>query len=337
MQQHEGKTIDSGLSYRSGVAGRLAGIPVETLRVWERRYRVVGPRLSERGQRLYSPQQIKRLATIKQLVDLGHPIGAIAGLTNETLAAMRAGAGLPGGVAIGAESTRAASPINALLIGPTLFTQAFDSIQPNGTINVVGRFVSISDCLRRMTDMSDLRASIIVVELPTMTEQTFATLDSLKLACGAQWGIVLYRFAPSDLIRRMRALGYQAVRAPADHTQIESLCCTLLPPLPGARLTRPQSVLSDAPMAPRFDAQSLATLSAQPNDVYCECPSHLAELVLNMTSFERYSTECASASPQDEALHRELNQMVGRARMLLEDALIRVVTAEGLILPANRT
>ena len=31
--------------YRSGMAARLAGIPVETLRVWERRYAVVARRL----------------------------------------------------------------------------------------------------------------------------------------------------------------------------------------------------------------------------------------------------------------------------------------------------
>ena len=34
---------DSSASYRTSVAARLAGLPVETLRVWERRYQVVGP------------------------------------------------------------------------------------------------------------------------------------------------------------------------------------------------------------------------------------------------------------------------------------------------------
>ena len=32
--------------YRSGVAARLTGVPVDTLRIWERRYSVIGPRLS---------------------------------------------------------------------------------------------------------------------------------------------------------------------------------------------------------------------------------------------------------------------------------------------------
>ena len=79
-------------TYRSGVAARLAGIPVETLRVWERRYRVVGPRVSPRGQRLYSSEEIGRLKLIKQLVDMGHPIGAIATLSTDALDAMRVNA-----------------------------------------------------------------------------------------------------------------------------------------------------------------------------------------------------------------------------------------------------
>ena len=73
-------------AYRTGVAARLAGIPVETLRVWERRYHIVGPRLSPRGHRLYSAADVSRLVLIRQLVDLGSPIGSIAGLP---LAALR--------------------------------------------------------------------------------------------------------------------------------------------------------------------------------------------------------------------------------------------------------
>jgi len=76
-------------TYRSGTAARLAGIPVETLRVWERRYGVVGPGLSPRGHRLYATEDVSRLALIKQLVDLGNPIGSIATLPLASLRQMR--------------------------------------------------------------------------------------------------------------------------------------------------------------------------------------------------------------------------------------------------------
>jgi len=68
------------IMYRTGAAARLAGLPVETLRVWERRYSLSDAERSERGQRLYSAEQVARLGLLKQLVDQGHSIGVLAGL-----------------------------------------------------------------------------------------------------------------------------------------------------------------------------------------------------------------------------------------------------------------
>ena len=46
--------IDTNSFYRSGSAARLSGVPVETLRVWERRYGVTDTSRSEGGRRQYS-------------------------------------------------------------------------------------------------------------------------------------------------------------------------------------------------------------------------------------------------------------------------------------------
>ncbi|HAV36745.1 MAG TPA: MerR family transcriptional regulator, partial [Massilia sp.] len=95
----------SDITYRSGAAARLAGLPVETLRVWERRYGLSDPRRSSHGQRLYSAEQVHRLRLLKQLVDLGHPIGQLAGHSIDRLRELagigpgdRAAAGGPIGV-----------------------------------------------------------------------------------------------------------------------------------------------------------------------------------------------------------------------------------------------
>ncbi len=71
--------------FKIGAASRITGIPVDTLRIWERRYSVVSPRRSEGADRLYSSQDIKRLILIKQLTDEGHAIGSIAKLSNDKL------------------------------------------------------------------------------------------------------------------------------------------------------------------------------------------------------------------------------------------------------------
>jgi hypothetical protein len=80
----------SGVHYRSGAAARLAGIPVETLRVWERRYGVVSPPLSPGGRRLYSTENIHRLRLIKQLLARGNAIGVVASLSTTDLQQMLA-------------------------------------------------------------------------------------------------------------------------------------------------------------------------------------------------------------------------------------------------------
>lgn len=69
-----------GPRYRIGAVAHQTGIPVETIRIWERRYRVVTPERSDRGGRLYSDAHVIRLRRIKQLVDRGHAIGRVAAL-----------------------------------------------------------------------------------------------------------------------------------------------------------------------------------------------------------------------------------------------------------------
>ena len=69
-----------GSLHRSGAVARMLRMPVATLRVWERRYGLTQPGLSPGGRRLYSADDVRRLALVKQLTDLGHAIGSLAPL-----------------------------------------------------------------------------------------------------------------------------------------------------------------------------------------------------------------------------------------------------------------
>jgi MerR family transcriptional regulator, light-induced transcriptional regulator len=64
-------------SYPIRAVTKLTGIPEDTLRAWERRYRAVTPRRSGRG-RLYSDKEIQRLELLRDVVAQGHAIGQIA-------------------------------------------------------------------------------------------------------------------------------------------------------------------------------------------------------------------------------------------------------------------
>ena len=52
-------------------AAAMTGIPADTLRMWERRYRVVAPIRSEGGYRLYDDAAIARLSAMRALVAAG--------------------------------------------------------------------------------------------------------------------------------------------------------------------------------------------------------------------------------------------------------------------------
>jgi len=63
--------------YPIRVVARLTGIPIDTLRAWERRYGAVEPGRDDRG-RLYAEPDVQKLKLLRRLVERGHAIGRIA-------------------------------------------------------------------------------------------------------------------------------------------------------------------------------------------------------------------------------------------------------------------
>jgi DNA-binding transcriptional MerR regulator len=57
--------------YSIGVCARLSGVPLETVRIWERRYDILRPGRTEGGHRLYSDDDVSLLRAVKVLVDGG--------------------------------------------------------------------------------------------------------------------------------------------------------------------------------------------------------------------------------------------------------------------------
>lgn len=73
-----------GVRHPIRAVARLTGIPIDTLRAWERRYRAVEPGRDERG-RLYTEREVERLKLLRRLVERGHAIGRIARLPGPEL------------------------------------------------------------------------------------------------------------------------------------------------------------------------------------------------------------------------------------------------------------
>jgi DNA-binding transcriptional MerR regulator len=318
-------------AYRSGVAARLAGIPVETLRVWERRYGIVGPRLSPGGHRLYSAEDVSRLALIRQLVDLGSPIGSVAGLS---LAALREMKSAATAASQGTSGSPAVSrrPLRLALVGEALTEQIARDGALNPALEIVATCAGPADAAEALHGVA---ADVLAVELPALQIEEVARVDALVRAIGARHAVVVYRFAPAAVVGALRDRGHAVVRAPLDADDLERLCRDAM--APDALPASPGSSLLPLDVVPgsRFDDPSLTRLARSLTTLHCECPRHLVDLLLSLGTFERYSAECANRSPSDAALHRYLQRVAGSARVLFEDALVRVARADGLALPVD--
>ena len=71
--------------YSIKATAALTGLGTETLRAWERRYRVIVPGRDENGRRFYSQQDLDKLILLANLTRQGHAISKISGLNADEL------------------------------------------------------------------------------------------------------------------------------------------------------------------------------------------------------------------------------------------------------------
>lgn len=323
--------------YRSGAVARMLGMPVATLRVWERRYAVCQPRLSEGGHRLYSTADVQRLALIQQLVAQGHAIGRLATLD---LAALQAVAATHAGA-------HAASRAGTQLGLPARHWPPEPPVAPTRPLKVC-----VTDpVLRTRWQQARWRriwpARVQWVRDPAQAQvridHAARLLPDERLpapAPGVRWGVVV-RYASAPALAALEAAGACLLREPADAPALADWLARLLPPDPAPDAApdaaadtagqQPGGLAEADPPPPRWDDATLEVLASLSTTVACECPRHLAELLIQLGQFEAYSAQCASRDAEDAALHRDLQRVSGQARLLLEEALARVAQAEGLL------
>ena len=78
------KPRDTPAHYPIRVVSKLTGVAIDTLRAWERRHSAVTPIRDDRG-RMYTEADIARLRLLRGVVEQGHSIGRLAGLTDAEL------------------------------------------------------------------------------------------------------------------------------------------------------------------------------------------------------------------------------------------------------------
>jgi len=282
----------------------------KTLRIWERRYEVVPSAKTDTGHRLYSEDDVKRIVLLKALVNLGHAIGSIAKLHIDQLKE----------IAGHAEAEMRNSPglrkWNLIVIGGV----------PVGRLNGNGLnnpSIVIYDTLEEARSRTSLEAEALLVHIASLQEETSQAILHLAKSLNVDAVTVAYGFGTTIAIEALRFAGVRLHRESLGMLDIPQIVDDLFQRLPTAdfQWTR-------APR--RFSDRSLLAIASLSPTIACECPRHLAELVMKLSDFETYSDECVSRSPADAALHRHLADVANRARSMIETALERVSRAEGL-------
>jgi len=293
---------------RSGTAARLAGLSPSTLRIWEHRYGVVAPPKSAAGQRTYSMKDIERLRLIKRLTLEGHAIGTVARLDVDALVALSSGNQVP---SPGAQ--------RVLVVGHVAARKLEGRLRPAPVLVVD----DLSQAEREVARAGAV--DVLVIHVPSlhasMTERVMALRNSLPAANV----IVIYSFGAEAVAEALRAAGVTVRREPVAGKELARLIVASCPIV--AAVTR------EAQKSRRhYTDAELVSLTEMPSMIACECPRHLAEIVTLLVDFELYSTECAARNQNDAALHRHLHDVTSAARTMLEQALVRLVIDEGLVL-----
>nr|WP_315222526.1 MerR family transcriptional regulator [uncultured Duganella sp.] len=318
MSKAEQKPESKPTGYRSGVAARLAGLPVETLRVWERRYGVSDVDRSPHGQRLYSADQVRRLGLLKRVVDQGHAIGTVARLAADELIALAGAAPSPAGPGAITQTLKIA-------VAGAALARRLGAIRTSPELDIVASCFQLEGAAEAMAGVS---ADVLLIESSEMSADALPQIQAARRAMQVRTVVVLYRFCDSATVRRLREHGCLVARAPSDAAEVAVLCSTAL-----SGAARPPPGPSTAPPPRRLDDQALAALSSASSSINCECPRHLADILMMLASFERYSYQCQNRNASDAALHEDLGRSAGHARVMMEQALERLAYAEGLPLP----
>lgn len=339
-------------SFRSGAVARLADMPVSTLRIWEQRYQAVAPSTAPTGHRQYSANDVERVVLLRQLTLHGHAIGSLAGLAIEQLRDLSrahevnkpgAQAGLPGRPAA----------LRIVVVGRSM-ARRLERPAVGQLWSTAPELVAVFDSLVEAAQAGALLqhqpVDVLLWHAPGLQADALPELKAAQQAWRARHVGVAYRFAGAAARDALVKGGASVVREPSDDAALVAWLRSLAPAGgDGADVAAPEKSLKGAdpwsldglglaagPVpARRFDDATLTEFAGLSSSVGCECPGHVAELLMQIGSFERYSASCASRSPADAELHVHLQRVAGAARMLFEAALERVARAEGLALPVG--
>jgi DNA-binding transcriptional MerR regulator len=306
-------------TFRTGAVARMAGMPVATLRIWEQRYQAARPTTAASGHRLYLAADVERVVLLRRLTEQGHAIRLLAALETTQLHEMMHPPEAP-----------RQTTLRAVVVGQALagrLKRLCDRQPWEPTLQIVAAFDTLAEATQAAENAANPAADLLLWQSASLQPGARHELRVAQDVWRARAAAVVYRYSSAEGRAELTGSGVAMLHEPADDDSLGQWLASF------QVTNQPAGKTDQAVSPPRFDDAALTEFAGLSSVVACECPSHLAQLLLQISNFETYSGECANRSAADAKLHAYLQQVAGAARMLFETALEHVAIAEGLPLP----
>lgn len=313
-------------TFKIGAVSHITNIPVDTLRIWERRYSVVTPSRSEKADRLYNREDINRLTLLKLLVDKNHAIGSIAKLTNQELVQRLEFINKDKQQI---DTTNSAAKNNVVVIGDVLSLQ----LEYDKSIDSDFIFSNIFSSIEEFNNVEIIRKiDILIIEFPTVQNDHIDNIEKLYKKSGAKELILIYGFMNNTTKKKLEKYNYNALQAPISIEHLKTEIRNLTNSRSSVENTSNKLNLRSQAPKKIYSTKQLIKLSSASSTIKCECPQHLSSIIIKLLQFEAYSSECITRYKKDAELHKILCNMTGHARSILETGLTEIITAENISL-----
>ncbi len=309
-------------TFKIGAVSRITNIPIDTLRIWERRYNVVEPIRTNNSDRQYQNDDINRLTLLKMLVDRGHSIGSIAPLENEDLIERLE---MHDQNTIRTQPNHTSKTVYVAVIGEVLSLQLEHFNMIDSSFCFTGLYRNETDFNERNKDNA---IDVLILERPAIQGDQIQQISDLFKSSGAKRLMLIYGFTNSAAMKLLKKTDFTYIQAPItmDHLKTEI-----------SNLIQQENISNNDELG--FDLESKAPLRTYTNNeliklssasatIKCECPQHLSSMILKLIQFEIYSMECASRFKKDADIHVLLGNLTGHARSIMEQALRKVIETE---------
>ncbi|MEX0584203.1 MAG: MerR family transcriptional regulator [Natronospirillum sp.] len=152
-----------------------------------------------------------------------------------------------------------------------------------------------------------MASGVLVWEVGSLSDQHIERAQRLTQA-GVPI-LLVYHYALSRRLQQLQAIGVVTQSGPLDWASLM------------------RWLLAQAP-EPMFTDQELRRWASSKPHLVCECPQHLAELLIKLRDFAAYCQQCSLDSPQNADLHHRLYHWTLSAQQPLEAGLSAAIAHE---------